>query len=340
MKTFLNGKNILVTGGTGSFGNSFIKRIITDYSDVGRLVIFSRDELKQYQMMEELNKIKKSKINFVRFFLGDVRDKDRLKTAFNNIDIVVHAAALKQVPAAEYNPFEFIKTNIIGAENIIEAALESNIKNVIALSTDKAVAPINLYGATKLCSDKLFTAANNIIGAKDIKFSVVRYGNVMNSRGSVFPIFYKNRFKEYLPITDEKMSRFNINLPEAVNLVIWSIKNNFGGEVFVPKISSYKIVDLAKAVSPKCKFKIIGIRPGEKIHEELISSAESINTFDLNYCYSVISQGNEKLSNFYKKKKFKKVAENFTYNSGSNKKVLKILDLKNIIKSEKISNSL
>ena len=340
MKTFLKGKNILVTGGTGSFGSSFVKRILADYSDVGRLVIFSRDELKQSEMMEEIYKTEKSKRRFVRFFLGDVRDKDRLKTAFDNIDIIVHAAALKQVPAAEYNPFEFIKTNIIGAENVIEAAIQSKVNNVIALSTDKAVAPINLYGATKLCADKLFTAANNITGSRDIKFSVVRYGNVMNSRGSVFPIFYKNRFKEYLPITDEKMTRFNINLPEAVDLVIWSIKNNFGGEVFVPKISSYKVIDLAKAVAPKCKFKIIGIRPGEKIHEELISTAESINTYDLNYCYSVISQSNDKLSNFYQKKKFKKVAENFIYSSGSNKKVLKILDLKNIIKSEKLSNPL
>ena len=333
MKTFLKNKKILLTGGTGSFGRYFVNKILSEYKDIAKLVIFSRDELKQSQMIEEISKQKNKNLNSLRFFLGDVRDKDRLKRAFQDIDIVIHAAALKQVPAAEYNPFEFIKTNIVGAENIIEAALESKIKNVISLSTDKAVSPINLYGATKLCSDKLFVAANNIVGSQNIKFSIVRYGNVMNSRGSVYPLFNKLKSKEYLPITDERMTRFNISLEEAVDLVFWSMKNNFGGEIFVPKISSYKILDLAKAVSSKSKIKIIGIRPGEKIHEELISAGEVLTTHDLKYCYSVISQGNKKLSAIYKKKKYKLVSKNFSYSSDKSKDFLSVDSLRKIIKN-------
>ena len=255
----LNGKSILVTGGTGSFGRKFIRRILNQYPEVKRLVVYSRDELKQFEMQQEFGRnVQKS----LRFFIGDVRDEQRLKMAMEGIDIVVHAAALKQVPTAEYNPFECIKTNVIGAENVVRAALAEDVETVVALSTDKAAAPINLYGATKLCSDKLFVAANNMTGSRQCRFSVVRYGNVMGSRGSVIPFFLDKRNSGVLPITHQDMTRFNITLDDGVDLVLHAIANSLGGEIFVPKIPSYRIMDVAEAIGPHCRHEVIGIRPG------------------------------------------------------------------------------
>jgi UDP-N-acetylglucosamine 4,6-dehydratase (inverting) len=266
---------ILITGGTGSFGRSFVRAVLEQTPDIERLVIFSRDELKQSEMAQQFpGTVYKG----IRYFLGDVRDLDRLRRAMEGIDTVIHAAALKQVPAAEYNPFEFIRTNILGAQNVIEAALDTGVKRVVALSTDKAAAPINLYGATKLCSDKLFTAANNIRGTRDIRFSVVRYGNVMGSRGSVIPFFLERRKTGVLPITDPAMTRFNISLQEGVEMVLWALENALGGEIFVPKIPSYRITDIAHVIGPDCEHRIVGIRPGEKIHEELITASDSYST--------------------------------------------------------------
>ena len=276
-KDLFNSKSgLLITGGTGSFGSLFLKRVLEIWPDIGRIVVYSRDELKQWELKEKFSE--KNYPN-LRFFLGDIRDKERLKTALNRIDTVVHAAALKQVPAAEYNPIEYIKTNVIGAENLVQACLDTKVKNLVALSTDKACSPINLYGASKLCSDKLFIAANNIRGRSDLKFSVVRYGNVMGSRGSVVPFFLKKAFKKNLPITDPKMTRFNILLSEGVNMVLWALQNSIGGEIFIPKLPSFNIMDLANAIGPTCKKNIIGCRPGEKIHEEMISPADSFTTF-------------------------------------------------------------
>ena len=270
-----NNKVILITGGTGSFGKNLIIKILKNYRPE-KIIIYSRDEQKQFELEDKLKKFKKK----LRFFIGDVRDFTRLKFAMENVNIVVHAAALKIVPTAEYNPFEVIKTNIFGAQNVIDAALEHNVEKVIALSTDKASSPINLYGATKLTSDKLFIAANNYKGKKSSKFSVVRYGNVTNSRGSVIPFFLKKSKTGEIPITDINMTRFNISLEESVNFVIKSLSKMIGGEIFVPKIPSYRLIDLAKAIAPKAKIKIIGIRPGEKLHEEMISLSESINTLE------------------------------------------------------------
>ena len=267
----MKNKSILITGGTGSFGKNFIKYIYKKHKNLKKIVVFSRDEWKQHELSNEL-KIEKKKI---RFFLGDVRDSNRLITALKGIDIVIHAAALKQVPAAEYNPLEFIKTNISGANNVIEAALKNNVKKVIALSTDKAAAPINLYGATKLCSDKLFSSANLYKGSGKTIFSIVRYGNVFNSRGSVVPLFLKMKKKNLFPVTHENMTRFNITLTESVKMVEWAINHAKGGEIFVPKLKSYKILDLAKVINPKAKINIIGIRPGEKIHEQMITTDDS-----------------------------------------------------------------
>ena len=268
----LKKKSLLITGGTGSFGKYFTKHLLKNYSEIGKIVIFSRDELKQSEMADELKKEKN--FNKLRFFIGDIRDRSRLQRAFDSIDIVIHAAALKQVDTAEYNPIEFIKTNIIGSSNIIEAAIDCGVKQVIALSTDKASSPINLYGATKLCADKLFVSAKNYAGNKKLKFSVVRYGNVMGSRGSVIPIFLKNKNKGTLSITHKDMTRFNITLDDSIKLVLMAIKNQQGGEIFIPKIPSYKTIDLAKAISPNAKLKFIGVRPGEKIHEEMIVSQD------------------------------------------------------------------
>ena len=312
----LNDKAVLITGGTGSFGKAFVRKIINLYPNLARLVIYSRDELKQFEMSQEFSH---NDYPFIRYFLGDVRDRERLERACKDIDVVIHAAALKQVPAAEYNPDEFVKTNIIGAQNVIHACIENEVENVVALSTDKAAAPINLYGATKLCSDKLFISANNIRGKTDIKFSVVRYGNVMGSRGSVIPFFIKKRSEGVLPITDPAMTRFNITLSDAIDLVLYAIKSAWGGEIFVPKIPSYKITDMAKAVGPNCEQKVVGVRPGEKIHEEMITSSDSFTTYDIDKYYVILPQETRfDLSQFIDFFGAKKVENGFTYNSGTN----------------------
>lgn len=322
----LNNQSILITGGTGSFGNAMTSYLCKNFKPK-RLVIFSRDELKQYDMQQRFP-IKK--YPFMRFFIGDIRDEKRLARAFNEIDIVIHAAALKQVPTAEYNPFEVINTNILGTQNIIETSLNSKVKKVIALSTDKASSPINLYGATKLCSDKLFNVANIYSGKKKISFSVVRYGNVMGSRGSVIPLFLEQSKKKKLTITDPSMTRFNITLEESIKLVVWSIKNCFGSEIVVPKIPSYRILDIANCISPYSKKEIIGIRPGEKLHEEMISYEESRNTIELKNYYIILQSGNKKQLNYYLKNySGKKIIKQFSYNSLHNKY---FLDKKKIIK--------
>ena len=324
----LNKKSILITGGTGSFGREWVRHILKKYKKIKRLVIFSRDELKQFEMELEFS-IKKYPC--MRYFIGDIRDRDRLSMALRDIDYVIHAAALKQVPTAEYNPIETIKTNIIGAQNLIEACLENKVKKVVALSTDKASSPINLYGATKLCSDKLFIAANNIKGKKNISFSIVRYGNVMGSRGSVIPSFIKSKNTGSLTITDERMTRFNLTLSESVEMVKWCFKNSIGGEIFVPKIPSYKILDLAKAICPNCKIKIVGIRTGEKLHEELVSIGESQNTLETKKYYIILPTQNKSLLNIYKKKfKAKKVDREFFYRSNKNK-FLSVSEIRKLI---------
>lgn len=326
MKNSLKNKAILITGGTGSFGKNFLFRIQKDFSYVKKIVVFSRDELKQHELSKSLN------VNFlkkVRFFLGDIRDYRRLLRAVQDIDIIIHAAALKQVPAAEYDPFEFIKTNILGAQNIIEACLNSKVKNVVALSTDKATSPTNLYGATKLCSDKLFSSANNIVGKNKIKFSVVRYGNVMGSRGSVVPYFLEYKKKGYFPVTDKKMTRFNITLKEAIDMVLWTLQYSKGGEIFVPKIPSYRILDLANAINSKNKIKLIGIRPGEKLDEEMISVSDSFNTVDLGKYYAILNPSNsKKLKNYSNYKKF---PAGKSYNSKENNEFLNVKELKKLI---------
>ena len=281
----LNHKSILVTGGTGSFGKQFVQTVFNHYPQVRRLVVYSRDELKQYEMSQTFSQ---AKYPAIRYFIGDVRDGARLKRACEGVDIIVHAAALKQVPAAEYNPMECIKTNIFGAENVINAALDCGVREVVALSTDKAAAPINLYGATKLCSDKLFVAANNMKGKRDLRFSVVRYGNVIGSRGSVVPFFLKQRHSGVLPITHPDMTRFNISLEQGVDLVLYALENAWGGEIFVPKIPSYKITEVAQAIGPDCRQEIVGIRPGEKLHEEMITETDALSTVELAKYYVIL----------------------------------------------------
>lgn len=326
----LNNKSILITGGTGSFGKAFVKKVLTEWPNIKRLVVYSRDEQKQYQMALEYPAHNYPQ---VRFFIGDVRDFDRLKRALKGIDYVIHAAAMKHVPIAEYNPMECVKTNILGAENIINACLESSVQNVVALSTDKAAAPINLYGATKLASDKLFIAANNIRGANPIKFSVVRYGNVMGSNGSVIPFFLQKRKEGILPITDPFMTRFNISLEEGVDMVLHALETAWGGELFVPKIPSYKIVDVAMAIGPECKHEIVGIRPGEKIHEEMITSSDSFYTYDLGKYFAILPQlHNWLLQDFIRHFKAKKVESGFHYNSGENTEWLTIDKIRSLIK--------
>ena len=323
----LNNKSILITGGTGSFGKAFINRVLKKYPRIKKLVVFSRDELKQDLMRD---KFSEKKYPNLRYFLGDVRDYQRLTRALDDINIVIHAAALKQVPAAEYNPTEFIKTNIIGAQNIIEACIEKKVDKVIALSTDKAAAPINLYGATKLCSDKLFVAANTYAGRGS--YTVVRYGNVMGSRGSIIPKFIESARKGQLNITDGSMTRFNITLEDSVDMVLYTIKNSIGGEIFVPKIPSYNLTDLAAAIGPTCKIKYIGVRPGEKIHEEMITASDSYTTFDIGKYYLILPSGNQKIFDFYKKKgKIKKVEKGFNYSSSNNKSFLKINEIRKLI---------
>lgn len=325
----LANKSILVTGGTGSFGRAFVRTVLEKYPDVRRLVIYSRDELKQFEMSQELSP---QRHKALRYFIGDVRDQDRLRRALEGIDIVIHAAALKQVPAAEYNPFECIKTNVLGAQNIIEACLDSGVKNVVALSTDKAAAPINLYGATKLCSDKLFTAANNITGLRDLRLSVVRYGNVMGSRGSVVPFFLAQRASGFFPITDPAMTRFNISLEEGVQMVLWALENALGGEIFVPKIPSYRITDLAEAIGPECELRVVGIRPGEKIHEEMITASDSLNTVDLGPYYAILPSAADHFPEDYMEKSGgARVPPGFAYDSGANPEFLTVEELRALI---------
>jgi UDP-N-acetylglucosamine 4,6-dehydratase len=326
----LNNKTVLITGGTGSFGKQFIKTILDRYPKVKKIIIYSRDELKQSEL--------KLKYPFdrypqLRFFIGDVRDGDRIKRAFEGVDVVIHAAAIKQVDTAEYNPTECIRTNIDGAENVIHAALDCGVKNVVALSTDKACAPINLYGATKLVSDKLFTAANNISGSKDIKFSVVRYGNVMGSRGSVIPFFMGKKKDGVLPITHNEMTRFNISLQDGVDMVMYALNNHLGGEIFIPKIPSYRILDIAEAIAPECETNIVGIRPGEKLHEEMITDTDSLNTIDLGNYYAIlpsVSFSNTE-NDFMSHHKADKVPFGFKYNSGTNSEWETVDSLKYLI---------
>lgn len=326
----LNEKSILITGGTGSFGKAFTKIVLERWPNIKRLVIFSRDEQKQFQMAQEYPS---SKYPMIRFFIGDVRDFDRVRRALKGINYVIHAAAMKHVPIAEYNPMECIKTNIIGAENIINACLEGEIERVVALSTDKAAAPINLYGATKLASDKLFIAANNIRGYNPIKFSVVRYGNVMGSNGSVIPFFLKKRNEGVLPITDPTMTRFNISLKEGVDMVLHALDTAWGGELFVPKIPSYKITDVAAAIGPDCKQEIVGIRPGEKIHEEMITSSDSYSTYDLGNYYAILPQvARWSIDEYVKHFNATKVPQGFQYNSGQNTDWLTIDQIRSLIK--------
>jgi len=326
----LQNKSILITGGTGSFGKAFTRTVLERYPDIERLVIFSRDELKQFEMAQQFDP---GDHPGLRYFIGDVRDAPRLKRAMEDIDIVVHAAALKQVPAAEYNPFEAVKTNIMGAQNVIESALDVGVEKVVALSTDKAAAPINLYGATKLCSDKLFTAANNIKGRRDIGFSVVRYGNVMGSRGSVIPFFLKRRETGELPITDPAMTRFNISLQEGVDMVLWALENATGGELFVPKIPSYRITDVADAIGPECEKPVIGIRPGEKIHEEMITASDSYNTVDLGKYFAILPMASDYSKHSYMEQNGCRAVEpGFAYNSGANKDFLSVDQLRDLIR--------
>jgi len=326
----LNSSNsILITGGTGSFGRAFIAEIFRRFPGIKRVVIYSRDELKQWELQ---NLYPQRKYPQLRFFLGDVRDRDRLRRALEGVDTVVHAAALKQVPAAEYNPIEFINTNVLGAENLVQACLDSNVNRVVALSTDKAAAPINLYGATKLCSDKLFIAANNIKGSRDLSFSVVRYGNVMGSRGSVIPFFLEKSKTGFLPITDLEMTRFNISLKEGVAMVLWALDNALGGELFVPKIPSYRICDVAEAIGPSCEKPIMGIRPGEKIHEEMITVSDGFSTIDLGEYYAILPSDGLVYGRYAASKiRFASVPPGFAYNSGSNPEFLTVEQLRALI---------
>jgi UDP-N-acetylglucosamine 4,6-dehydratase len=323
-------QSILVTGGTGSFGKSFIRTVLHHCPKIKRLVVFSRDELKQYEMSQEFPE---SQYPALRFFIGDVRDQNRLSRALEGIDTVVHAAALKQVPAAEYNPFEFIQTNIMGAQNLIEACLDRDVRRVVALSTDKAAAPINLYGATKLCSDKLFTAANNFKGSRDLRFSVVRYGNVMGSRGSVIPFFMQKAKSGVLPITDPNMTRFNISLDEGVEMVFWALEHALGGEILIPKIPSYRIEDVAEAVAPSCRQEIVGVRPGEKLHEEMVTSSDSPNTLDLGEYFAILGANTQKQREAYvQNMKAVGVKNGFSYDSGTNTDFLSVQDIRTLIK--------
>lgn len=325
----LDQKAVLVTGGTGSFGRAFVRTVLKRWPGVRRLVVLSRDELKQFEMAQEFPE---KTHRAMRYFIGDVRDPSRLKRAFEGIDVVVHAAALKQVPAAEYNPFECIKTNVLGAQNVIEACLDAGVTRVVALSTDKAAAPVNLYGATKLCSDKLFVAANNIVGARDLRFSVVRYGNVMGSRGSVIPFFLDRRPSGELPITDPAMTRFNISLQEGVDMVLWALEHAWGGEILVPKIPSYRITDVATAIGPDCRQVVVGARPGEKIHEEMITASDSPDTVDLGRYYAILP-GSRTIDRERYLAHFNgcAVPPGFTYDSGSNPEFLSVAELRTLI---------
>jgi len=335
----LNNKSILITGGTGSFGKKFIEMVLKNY-EPKKIIVYSRDELKQFEMQQQWpnnNDTPMNPENPMRYFIGDVRDYHRLKLAMEGVDVVIHAAALKQVPACEYNPFEAVKTNIIGGQNVIDAAISSGVKKVIALSTDKAAAPINLYGATKLASDKLFLAANNYAGNHDIKFSVVRYGNVLGSRGSVIPFFQKKAITGMLPITDKRMTRFNITLQNGVDFVMQCLDKMWGGELFVPKIPSYKIIDVAKAVAPDCKYEIVGIRPGEKLHEEMITETDALNSVEFEEYFVILPSTQLWDIDKFRKESNSSVGEmceyGFSYNSGTNKNFLNVTDLQDLIKN-------
>lgn len=326
----LNNKTILITGGTGSFGKAFTKTVLQRWPNVKKLIIYSRDEQKQFVMDQEFPV---SKYPAMRFFIGDVRDHERLKRACNEVDYIIHAAAMKHVHIAEYNPDECIKTNIGGAENVIRVALETGVTRVVALSTDKACAPINLYGATKLTSDKLFIAANNIKGNKDVRFSVVRYGNVMGSNGSVMPFFLKKKAGGVIPITDPNMTRFNISLDEGVDMVLHALDQAWGGELYVPKIPSYRITDVAEALAPECRHEVVGIRPGEKVHEEMITSSDSFTTYDLGKYYVILPlAGNWDLNEYVNHFGAVKVPQGFNYNSGTNEEWLSVEDIRGLIK--------
>lgn len=325
---------ILITGGTGSFGKALIGRLLSLDTPPRRIVIFSRDELKQYEMSCQTPF---SDSESLRYFLGDVRDRDRIHRALEGIDIVVHAAALKQVPAAEYNPFEFIKTNVIGGQNLIECALDAGVKRIVALSTDKAAAPANLYGATKLCSDKLFVAANAIKGERDFRTSVVRYGNVMGSRGSVIPFFQMMKQSGVLPITHPEMTRFNITLDEGVDMVMWAMENMLGGEIFVPKIPSYRILDVAEAVCPQCEKPVVGIRPGEKLHEEMITRSDAPSTIDIGRYYAITpSTAAESMDKFLRHHDGKRVEDDFHYASDNNDDFLSVSEIGDLIREESL----
>lgn len=331
----VNFSSVLITGGTGSFGKKFVEILLCRHPGIRRVVIYSRDELKQYEMAQHYPV---SDFPNLRFFIGDVRDQERLRLAMEGVDTVIHAAALKQVPTAEYNPFECIKTNVFGAQNVIEAAMASNVKNVVALSTDKAAAPINLYGATKLCSDKLFIAANNIRGHRDLKFSVVRYGNVMGSRGSVIPFFLEKRKTGILPITDPNMTRFNISLEEGVDMVFFALEHALGGEIFVPKIPSYRITEVAKAIGPDCEHPVVGIRPGEKLHEEMITTSDSQNTIETKDYYVIVPNSQEGsyqsvMDRYLSHYKATPVKPGFCYSSGENTEWLNAEKIRELIKN-------
>jgi len=328
----LDGQSILVTGGTGSFGKRFILRAFEQF-DVAKIIVLSRDELKQFEMQSSPAFAKHA--HKMRYFLGDVRDEARLMRAMEGVNVVVHAAALKQVPAAEYNPFEAVKTNILGAQNVINAAMANDVKRVLALSTDKAAAPINLYGATKLASDKLFVAANNFRGARDIRFSVVRYGNVMGSRGSVIPFFQQRAGDGDLPITDPRMTRFSITLDEGVDFVVESIRLMWGGEIFVPKIPSYLITDVATAIAPDATQTVVGIRPGEKLHEEMITTTDAISAIEFDDYYVITPSSDQwDMDDFMKSSGIsagRKCDPDFSYDSGTNKHFLTIAELQESI---------
>ncbi len=333
LNKFLKNKSILITGGTGSFGKAFVKCLLRKNIQLKKIIIFSRDELKQFEMANELDV---EKNNNLRFFLGDVRDKERMHRALEGVDYVVHAAALKQVLASEYNPIETIKTNVLGAQNIIESSIDSGVKKVVSLSTDKAVSPVNLYGATKLCAEKLFVSANNMVGEKNTVFSSVRYGNVIGSRGSVIPLFLEQKKQKYFTITDTRMTRFVLTLNEGVELVLWTLLNSIGSEIVIPKIPSVNITDIANAIDPSIKIKKIGIRLGEKLHEDLITEAESINTLGLMDKFIMLPSIEKKYVEHYRKfsKKITKL-DKFSYSSNTNSHFLNIQQIKRILKQEK-----
>lgn len=330
----LNGKSIIITGASGSLGKRLVSRLLAAYPGIKRLIVFSRDELKQFEMAQQYSP---NQYPQLRYFIGDIRDADRVARSLEGVDIAIHAAALKQVPTAEYNPFECIKTNVIGAQNLIEACINAGVKKVVALSTDKAAAPVNLYGATKLCSDKLFVAANNIRGSHDIQFSVVRYGNVMGSRGSVIPFFMEQRKNGVIPITDPQMTRFNISLDGGVDLVLHALEHSLGGEIYIPKIPSYRITELAEAVAPACTQTIVGIRPGEKLHEEMITTSDAPNTIETDKNYVIVpmlyqESRDDLMARYAAHHRGKPVPSDFSYNSGENSEWLSAEQIRELIR--------